>query len=65
MNERIQELQKEIYQIEKQLEEIWLELGPYTPHLSNELRHRLIRMFVRRRTWAGVEQWLVVSTSGH
>jgi hypothetical protein len=47
MNERIQELQKEIYQIEKQLEkeklleEIWLELGPYTPHLSNELRHRL------------------------
>jgi len=47
MNARIQELQKEIYQIEKQLEkeklleEIWLELGPYTPHLSNELRHRL------------------------
>ena len=47
MNERIQELQKEIYQIEKQLEkeklleEIWLELGPYTPHLSTELRHRL------------------------
>ena len=47
MNDRIRELQKEINQIEKQLEkeklleEIWWELGPYTSHLSNELRHRL------------------------
>ena len=47
MNERIRELQAEIDKLEKSikyeslLEAIWLELGPYTPHLSNELRYKL------------------------
>ena len=47
MNERIKELQAEIDRLEKQMEsekllqEIWLELGPYTPHLSKELRYKL------------------------
>ena len=47
MNERIKELQAEINRLEKQMEsetllhEIWLELGPYTQNLSNNLRHRL------------------------
>jgi len=47
MNERIKELQEEINKLEKQMEDeklleaIWLELGPYTPHLSNELRYKL------------------------
>lgn len=44
---RIGELQAEIDRLEgfmaaeKLLQEIWLELGPYTPHLSNKLRHKL------------------------
>lgn len=47
MNERIRELQSEIDHLTKQMEsekllqEVWLELGPYTPHISKELRYRL------------------------
>ena len=47
MNERIRELQAEIDRLEKQMEsekllqEIWLELGPYTPHLPDKLRYKL------------------------
>ncbi len=28
-------------QRESLLERVWIELGPYTPHLSRELRHEL------------------------
>lgn len=47
MNERIRELQSEIARLESQmeteelLEDIWLELGPYTPHISEKLRYKL------------------------
>ena len=47
MNERIKELQAEINRLEKQMQsetllhKIWIELGPYTEHLSNDLRHKL------------------------
>jgi|LakMenEpi03Aug12_release.lakeMendotaPanAssembly.Ray.scaffolds.fasta_scaffold3500737_2 hypothetical protein len=47
MNKRIKELKEEISKLEKQLkyeqllQEIWLELGPYTNHLSRDLRHKL------------------------
>ena len=47
VNKRTQELKAEIERLEKQVEaeellqEIWLELGPYTPHISNELRYKL------------------------
>lgn len=46
-NKRIEELKEELALLEKQqeaenlLQEIWLELGPYTPHLPNELRYKL------------------------
>ena len=51
MNERIQDLQAEIDKLEKSilsetlLEAIWLELGPYTPHLSNKLLYKLQKHF--------------------
>ena len=47
MNERIKELQAEINRLEKQMQseillhKIWIELGPYTEHLSTDLRHKL------------------------
>ena len=47
MNDRIRQLQKKIKRLEKQvqteelLQAVWLELGPYTPHISNELRYKL------------------------
>ena len=47
MNERVKELQRQIDALEKQikadnlLRDIWVELGPYTPHLTNDLRYRL------------------------
>jgi len=47
MNERIEKLQAEINCLEKQMESekllhaIWLELGPYAQHISNNLRYRL------------------------
>jgi hypothetical protein len=47
MNKRIKELKEEISKLQKQLkseqllQEIWLELGPYTNHLSRDLRHKL------------------------
>jgi hypothetical protein len=47
MNEQIIELYRQIRELELKikeislLEDIWLELGPYTPHLSIDLRYRL------------------------
>jgi len=44
-------LEQQLADIEDQLEQdrllcdIWLELGPYTPHLSNNLRSRLQNYF--------------------
>ena len=51
MRERIRELQEEISRLEDLMEtqnllrEIWDELGPYTPHISNELRYKLQKHF--------------------
>jgi hypothetical protein len=50
-NKRIEELKNEIAVLEKQveaetlLEAVWNELGPYTPHLSTELRYKLQDFF--------------------
>lgn len=47
MNIRIKKLQEKIAKLEKQmateelLQAIWLELGPYTPHLTTDLRYAL------------------------
>lgn len=44
---QIQQLKEQLAALEAQLtteellEKIWMELGPYTPHLSNELRYKL------------------------
>lgn len=51
MNPRIQYLKQEIKRLQGQLEseelleEIWIELGPYTPHLSLELLRKLQNHF--------------------
>lgn len=51
MNKRIDQLQAEINRLEKQMEsekllyDIYLELGPYTPHLPDKLLIRLQRHF--------------------
>lgn len=50
-NKRIDQLQAKIDRLEKQLEsekllyDIYLELGPYSPHLSEKLLIRLQRHF--------------------
>lgn len=50
-NEKIIELQLQIEKLVKEqeyaflLNDIWLELGPYTPHLSTELRYRMQDLF--------------------
>ena len=47
MNERIRELQAEITRLEEQMQsetllhKIWIELGPYTAHLSQDLLREL------------------------
>ena len=40
LREQIQELEDQLT-AQELLEAIWLELGPYTPHLSKELRYKL------------------------
>jgi hypothetical protein len=51
IREKIQVLQSQIDELEASkeaielLQEIWLELGPYTPHLSNDLRYKLQDFF--------------------
>jgi len=51
MNQRIRNLKEKIDFLEdllaseKLLEEIWIELGPYTPHLSSELVRKLRHRF--------------------
>lgn len=51
MKNRIEELKNQIALLEKQMEAetlllaVWTELGPYTPHLSTELRHKLQDFF--------------------
>ena len=51
MNKRIEKLQQEIDQLNEQLkseellQEIWIELGPYTSHLSSELLLKLHNHF--------------------
>jgi len=51
MHNRIEELENEIFVLQKKIEEekllrdIWLELGPYTNALSNDLRYRLQAYF--------------------
>ena len=47
MNDRIDKLRAEIAELEMRMEAeellqaVWLELGPYTPHLTRELRYKL------------------------
>lgn len=51
MNNKIKELENEIFVLQRQvdnenlLRDIWLELGPYTNALSNDLRYRLQAYF--------------------
>jgi hypothetical protein len=47
MEELTQELNdlKKIGQAEDLLTEVWHELGPYTPHISRELRYKLQDFF--------------------
>jgi hypothetical protein len=51
MRETLQALQSQIDELEASkeaielLQEVWLELGPYTPHLSNKLCHKLRDFF--------------------